>query len=258
MKKITLSIMGLLLITSTLFASGSSDGKTTWFNANKKADAASYYTPTSRLSEVTYFSLSGEEITSESAEATYSLSNYGNVIKRSISGDSSVYTLLDKIYDGYILTPFEDEIAKLDKEYVGEETVDGVNCDVFSVEVALDKNLFFFGSSNSGEIIGYDSDEDDFDGSMTILIYINKESNEIVKQVATYTSLDTLPDLEIVQTTTYSSFDIEGESITLPSTVVTEGSYKEKAGSSSVYDITSFIATENYTSYQYNKNYDHK
>jgi len=249
MKKNLFIVLTLLMVSSaSLFAAA---GDSAYYYADKAADSNVYYMPTTRDAKVVYSDRSGNEVESSEAVAKYESANYGNLIERYITGDKSIFTLLDDYYDGHVLTPFNDYLQDVSKDYMGTESVNGTLCNVYSVDIALDSNLFFEGTEKSGTLLGWDSTEYCADGDMNILIYVNSSDNTLVKQVNTYS------DLGIEQVIEYSKVTVDGKTVSLPSTVTTTGTVKEKCGKASIYDTYRFTITETLSDYVYNKNYTH-
>lgn len=250
MKKNLIIVMAVLILSSTaLFAAA---GDSAYFYADKAADSTESYMALKRDAAATYTNRAGEVVETAEASAEYELANYGNLIERYIKGDKNIFTLLDNYYDGYVLTPFNDDIVEVSKTYKGTEDVDGTLCNVYSVDISLYENLFFFDAADKGELLGWDSEEKEPDGDMNITIYTDCSDNTLVKQVNTY------EDLGISQVITYSKFNVDGKSVSLPSTVTTTGVIKEKAGEASIYDTQRFSITETFSDYVYNKNYTHE
>ena len=163
MKKIIISVLMVCLMVTTLFASGSTEDTRAWFDANNILDKSSNYVATNR--EATLTLQNGKIL---EAAATYSVIN-GEIITRTVSGQADVFALLDTLSDGYVLTPFEDDIIMLDKNYIKTEDIDGVQCLVFDCNIAVYDSIFFYNKDQSGELLG--EDENKTDGSV-ILRYI--------------------------------------------------------------------------------------
>ncbi len=250
MKKNLIIVMVVLILSSAgLFAA---DGDSAYFYADKAADSTESYIALQRDAVATFTNRSGEVVETAEASAEYTLANYGNLIERYVSGDKTIFSLLDNYYDGYVLTPFNDDIKEVSKSYKGTEVVDGTLCNVFSVDIALNENLFFFGATDKGDLIGWDSDEKEADGDMNITIYTDSNDNTLVKQINNY------EDLGITQVITYSKVEVDGKKLSLPATVTTTGVVREKAGASYIYDTMRFSITETFSDYVYNKNYTHE
>lgn len=240
-KTITIIAVAALAATS-LFAANTYESGLMYY-ANESIDASDEYVAQSREATIEFTAVDGSTYETKSASATYALKNYGRNIQRSISGDSEVFALLDSIYDGYVMTPFNDAVISYDYDQLDNQVVDGIDCDVYEFEAALDSNSFFAGS-RPGQVLGYDNADDDYDGDVIMTVYLDATTGQLVRQVA---AIEVDSTLSYTQTTDFTSFEADGDTITVPATVVTEGQIKNASGA--VTDVTSFKASETFSDY---------
>lgn len=247
MKKVLILLFLVLQVAAIAFASGSTEETSAWFNANNIADQSVKYVSTERSATISFSN--GEKLT---ATAQYKVNN-GDLLTRVITGDKDVFTLLDTYCDGYILTPFEDDIILIDKEYVGKEEVNGINCLVFDCDVAVYESIFFKGKEQGGKLLGEDDGETD--SSVNIKVYISESDNTIVKEVITYKELPFLTDLSLKQEVVFQNIN----GINAPESVITTGHFRAKGAKNfSVYDVYDFVVNETLSSYTYMNSYTHE
>lgn len=246
MKKMVLTVMMALALAGCLFASGSTEYTRAWFEADKKADASVKYIATERNAV-----LELKDGTVYSADASYTLKN-ADLLVRSISGDSEVFALLDTLSDGFVLTPFEDDIIALDKSYVRTEEVDGRACYVYEADAAVFESIFFYGKEQGGELLGYD--EGDTDGSVKLTVWIDAATNEIVKETVFFDELNALPDLTLTQEVTFTNEN--GQNV--PSEIITTGHCRISAAKNfPLFEDVDFTITEKLSGYTYMDSYRH-
>lgn len=247
MKKVIISLLMVCLLINAVFASGSTKDTKSWFNANKIADSSNEYVATNRNATL---SLANGEVFEASGEY---LVVGTSMLNRDITGSKEVFKLLDTLSDGYVLTPFEDDIVILDKTYLGLETVNGVSCHVFDCDIAVFESIFFYGKTQGGELLG--EDEGSTDKSVNIKLYIDSNTNNIVKEVITYEDLPFLTDLSIKQEVTF----LTTNGINVPENIITTGHFRVRGSKDfSVYDIYDFKIEETQSNFVYMKDYDHE
>ena len=246
MKKVIISVLMVCLMVTTAFASGSTEDTRAWFDANKIADASSNYVATNR--EATLTLQNGKAL---EAAAAYRVINA--LLTRTIDGQENVFALLDTFSDGYVLTPFEDDIILLDKSYIGLENVDDIQCLVFDCDIAVYDSIFFYGKEQGGELLG--ADEGETDGSVNIKVYIDSQTHSIVKEEITYLDLPFLTDLELKQEVIFTN----SNNINVPESITTTGSFRVRGSKNfAVYDVYSFKVEETQSNFEYMKQYDHE
>lgn len=247
MKKVIISVLMVCLIATTAFASGSTEDTRAWFDANNIADESSNYVATNR--EATLNLQNGKAL---EAAAAYRVIN-GALLTRTIDGQENVFALLDTLSDGYVLTPFEDDIILLDKNYIGLENVDGIQCLVFDCDITVYDSIFFYGEEQGGELLG--EDEGETDGSVNIKVYIDSQTHSIVKEEITYLDLPFLTDLELKQEVIFTN----SNNINVPERITNTGSFRVRGAKNfAVYDVYSFKVEETQSNFEYMKQYDHE
>ena len=247
MKKIIISVLMVCLMVTTAFASGSTEDTRAWFDANNILDKSSNYVATNR--EATLTLQNGKIL---EAAATYSVIN-GEILTRTVSGQADVFALLDTLSDGYVLTPFEDDIIMLDKNYIKTEDIDGVQCLVFDCNIAVYDSIFFYNKNQSGELLG--EEENKTDGSINIKVYIDSTTHTIVKEEITYKELPFLTDLEVKQEVLFTSIN----SINVPKKITTTGSFRVRGSKNfAVYDVYNFMIQETQSNFEYMKQFNHE
>lgn len=249
----------LIVATAALFASGATETDKLWFHADEVADASVVFLPGTRTIELQTFDAAGNVL--ETSEATVSQTpvNYGRYIENRVTGDASALEILNRFFDGGVLTPFEDNLYDLDYDAVGTEVVNGRTCTVYDVELAFDSALLTYDPNYraSGEILGWDFSEDDFDDDITATIWVDQETNALVKLVNKWKISDVMSKgkLNITQTVDYEISTIEGEVITLPSTITTTGKLTQRESGSGYYTITDFSISETQSDFFYNEKF---
>lgn len=152
--------------------------------------------------------------------------------------DSSEF--ITSICSGNIITTDSEGVFSSEPVLVGTEEVDGIICDVYSVNISLDESLLAGGVS-TGKILGWDNVENTFDGTLCITYTVNPKTGEKLKQTASFSNLDYLADLEFEQTTKYAEFNFDEASALLPSTILTTGSYSDEDGNTVSFNIEETI-----------------
>ena len=122
----TFALVALASI-AALYAADTWEGGTL-FHTNALVDASDECIATTRSVQMEYRDSNGERIEESSATAYYTLKHHGSRIERQISGDRDVFALLDTIYDGYVMTLFNDSIYAYDHDRLEDQDVDGVLC----------------------------------------------------------------------------------------------------------------------------------
>jgi hypothetical protein len=254
-KKIIAAMTILMVLTTfTLFASGTQE-QSLWQKANRIADNSVGYIPLSRDIETVLSSKDGTLLETYNSNIYSSLVNYGSQIERNITGDRNGVKLADMFYDGTVITPFEDDLFDSEVTYKADVTVDGRECSVYEAKVAFDEALLHYASTYtaSGNLIGYDSDDNEVDGSAVITTYIDKETAAMVKEVLEYKLAST--NMKIRQEVTYGSKEENGITVIYPITTVTTGVLEEVVGGSSFVDRSYFTITDNASDIVYNSRF---
>ena len=174
------------------------------------------------------------------------MKNHGSRIERQISGDRDVFALLDTIYDGYVMTPFNDSIYAYDHDRLEDQDVDGVLCEVYRFEVAMDLNTLHAGRA-AGELLGWDEEQDEEDGDIVMTLYVDPSNGLVVRQ-----------DMHIVlsgnsyvdQSAFFELQEIDGTTVMVPIRVVTSGRLQKASSAPYVLDAVYFSALETFSGYQ--------
>ena len=250
MNKRVLSCMLILLgLTTALFAAGNAETSAVWNKANAVADSSVGYIPLARSLTFEQLTKDGQVIDSKTAEVSNELTHYGSTIERTVLGDNSILALADVIYDGTVITPFENDLMDYSYTYVEDQTVNGVKCAVYDTKIAFDQALLYFNDnySASGNIIGWNSDDGELSGDATIRVHVDKATGAIVKQINNYSLADSkvFNNLAFTQEVTYESKTVDGKTIAYPINTITKGSYKTITSGSSIKDAVYFQIIDN-------------
>ena len=242
-KKTALIITMLALAAAGVFAADTYESGTLYYT-NSFIDDSDEYVATVREAELELMNGSGGTIDSQSATAYYTIKNNGTRIERAVAGDSQVFEILDQIYDGYVMTPYNDAVMSYDDSQLEDAVVDGVDCLVYQYEVAIDKSAFQTGSRQSG-LIGWDADEEDENGDLVMTVAISKEDGSIVKSETVYKT----SSLTYTMSADFTLVEADGALINVPATVTTEGRINS-AGTGAVSDTVNFRTVETFSGYQ--------
>lgn len=240
----TFALVALASI-AALYATDTWEGGTL-FHTNALVDASDECIATTRSVQMEYLDSNGEGIEESSATAYYTLKNHGSRIERQISGDRDVFALLDTIYDGYVMTPFNDSIYAYDHDRLEDQDVDGVLCEVYRFEVAMDLNTLHAGRA-AGELLGWDEEQDEEDGDIVMTLYVDPSNGLVVRQ-----------DMHIVlsgnsyvdQSACFELQEIDGTTVMVPIRVVTSGMLQKASSAPEVLDAVYFSALETFSDYQ--------
>ncbi|MFA6689192.1 MAG: hypothetical protein ACOX6K_04275 [Sphaerochaetaceae bacterium] len=246
-KTITLAMV-LVIASAALFASGASETDKLWFHADEAADASSVFLPGTRIIEMTTFDASGAALETSGATVYQTPVNYGRYLENRIVGDGSIVDLLGRFFDGGVITPFEDNLYDIDYSVAGTEILDGRVCTVYEVELAMDKALLTYDPNYqaSGDIIGWDSSNEDFDDTLLATVWIDQDTKAIVKLVNEWKIDDGISSgkLAITQTVDYTVSTVDGTVVSLPSSIATDGRLTQRQDGSGYYTITDFSIKE--------------
>lgn len=207
MKKISIILLSLIMTAGCLFASD--------------------YAP---LEKSSYFTVTDSE---------------GNVLFDGEATDETSADFIAAVYNGNLVTPETEGVTSSVPVLIGTEEVDGIICDVYSVNISLDEALLTGGVS-AGNILGWDDVENTFDGTLSITYAVNPETGEKLKQTASFTGLTALSDLAFGQTAEYEVFTVGDEAVSLPSSVLTAGTFTDENGNTVTFSIDEAVTA--YTS----------
>ncbi len=249
----------LIAATAALFASGATETDKLWFYADKVADNSVLFLPGTRTIELQTFDASGDVLKTSASTVYQTPVNYGRYIENRITGDTDTVELLNRFFDGGVLTPFEDNLYDMDYDAVGTEIINGRTCTVYEVNMAFDSALLTYDPvyRASGEILGWNSDDDDFDDAITATIWVDQETNALVKLVNKWKINDVMSKgkLSIIQTVEYEISMIDAEVISLPSTITTTGKLTQRQDGSGYYTVTDFAINEVQSDFFYNEKF---
>ncbi len=261
-KKLAAAAIVTLLTVPSVFATVyGTENVSIWNKADEIADNSVSYVATSR--DITLESLdeAGNVIKTDVASISATPANYGSRILRTIAGESDAVAFTDNFYDGSIITPFNDDLYDLDATYLRDEVVNGTDTKVYEVSIALDKNLFFFSDpyKESGDIIGYDFDEDETNDDLVVTLWLDASTGALVKQENNYTYNVGISSSKVnfKQTVLYSSFETKDGLVSLPVSITTSGIVDESTKAPSIYNRVSFLITDLLDGYVDTENYKH-
>lgn len=248
--------MVVALVSASIFATGT--GMTTenlkvYNRADILSDDTESYVPTARNLTLTLTDSAGNVIDETSSIVSYDIVNYGNLIKRFVVGDSDPIDIADKFYDIVPISAFADSIEYTDPTFVGDETIDGRSVKVYSIEIGIDPNAFFYGASPSGTLVGYDKSDDDYDGDAVVKVYVDSTTGGLVRAEWT---LFFNPGLGISKETydmvvDYDTVEIDGTEVAVATKVTIDGSYRTATNTSLIYDAASFTLEDELSGYVY-------
>lgn len=255
---VTTSLFVLLLIAvaGTLSASAigeSPSDSALWEKANDIADISEQYLPGIR--RITYQETDGKGavVYADQAVVLIEGSHHDRYLRVREFGDTKIFDVMARYTDGMVLTPFTDAVYDLDYSYTGvTEQVLGTTTEVFTFSLAYDESLPYYDPNYqaSGKILGWEDDEDDFDGTIEGTIWLDKVSGAPVKMVTLYNLEDNSPTgtLVLEQTVYFDS----NRTISTPTNISTKGTLTVQAGNRGRIVITDFTITEEQDAFWYN------
>lgn len=256
-KKRTFTVAAVLLVTTAaLFASGASESDKLWFKANNVADASVAFLPGTRNIEMQTMDASGNVLETSQVTVYQTPINYGRYLDTRVSGDSAILDLVDRFFDGGVVTPFEDNLFDVDYDAAGTATVDGHTCTVYTVEMAFDRALLTYDPNYqaSGDIVGWSFDDDDFNDKITATAWIDQQSGALIKleNVWKFSDVMSKGPISITQTVNYQVSELDGETVSIPATITTTGTLTQRKNGSGYYEITEFTMNETQSDFFYN------
>ncbi len=260
-KGVIICCTALMFLTTIGFLSASAVTESTatsglWKTANAIADASSTYIPGVRRILYQELDGNGNIVYSDQAIVLIESSHHGRYLKVRKFGDENIFSLIDRYSDGIVMTPFEDNLEKLDYKFSGiSEQVDDKLCDVYSFAIAYDANLPYYDPNykESGNIINWDNVEDDFEGIVSGLIWLDQVSATPIKMTVNYLFEDNTQNgtLELSQTV---YFDNDNGIIT-PSLIRSTGTLSIYAGQKGQILVKDFIIEEEQFSFWQNEKF---
>lgn len=249
-KKIMACCVAILLVAAagSLSASAATEnniGVTLWSKANAIADASESHLPGVR--QISYQETDGKGNTVYADQAVALLEGVlgGRYIQVREFGDEAIFDLMDRYTDGLVITPFADNLYAMEYTYTGvSETVNGKSADVYTFQMALDSDLLHYDPNYtpSGKLLGWDSDDDDFDDTFTGTIWLDRVTGAPVKLVNNISLPDntTIGSLTIEQTIYFTI----ANGIVTPSQIGTVGKLTIAAGTKGQILVTDFTMNE--------------
>lgn len=251
----TVLIVSLMLITATLTASPTNE-TALWSKADQIADASESQIPSVR--SISYYETDGNGNVVYSDQALVLIEGVANdrYLEVREYGDSEIFDLMDRYTDGLVLTPFNDNMYDVDYSYTGvDEIINGSQAAVYTFSMAYDEALPFYDPNyeETGTILGWDSDEEDFDGTITGTIWINKISGAPLKMETVYSLGDNTQSgtLDLTQTVFYTV----DNSVVQPSEIYTEGTLRVVAGQKGQINLTDFQIYEQQSNFWENEKF---
>ena len=257
----TTSLLVLLLVavTGTLSASAigeSPSASALWEKADDIADSSEQYLPGVR--RISYQETDGKGVVvyADQAVTLIEKSHYGRYLQVREFGDVKIFDLMARYTDGLVLTPFSDNVYDMDYTYTGvTEKVHDTTTEVYTFSMAYDESLPYYDPNYlaSGNILGWDKDEDDFDGTIEGTIWLDKVSGAPIKMVTLYYLEDNSPTgtLSLEQSVYFKS----NSTITTPSKISIKGTLTVQAGRKGQIAVTDFTITEEQDAFWYNSKF---
>jgi hypothetical protein len=253
----TVLIGSLLLLTATVGASPMdevSNEKALWNKADKIADASETQIPGAR--EISYNETDGKGNVLYSDQALVLIEGAGNNRYLTVReyGDSEIFNLMDRYTDGLVLSPFNDNVYDVDYSYTGvDETIQKRLTAVYTFSMAYDASLPFYDPNyqESDTILGWDSDDETFDGTITGTLWLDKITGAPVKMESVISLGDNTQSgtLNLSQTVFYS----QEKSLILPTQIYTEGTLRTLAGEKGQISLTDFQMYEQQSNFWENQ-----
>lgn len=250
--------MVILLVMVTGSASASAMGETgtsatLWNTADAIADTSEQYLPGVRRISYQETDGKGSVVYADQAVVLLESMNDGRYIQVREFGDQAVFDLIGRYTDGLVLTPFTDNLYDMDYTDTGiTEMINGKSAEVFTYAMAYDANLPYYDPNyeTSGTIVGWDSDEEDYDGTIIGTIWIDKLTGAPMKMTNNFLFTDnTRAGTLVIEQTVYFTYE---NGIATPRQISTKGTLTVKAGRKGQVSITDFAMTEQQGSYWLN------
>ena len=240
----TVLVVSFLLLTATVGAAAMDEipnEKTLWNKAEKIADASESQIPGIRRISYKETDGKGNVVYADQAVVLMEGSHNNRYLTVRDFGNDKVLSLMARYTDGMVLTPFNDNLYDVDYSYTGvDETIQGKTTAVYSFSMAYDAALPFYDPNYraSGTILGWDFEEDDFDGTIAGSLWLDKISGAPRKMETSYVLEDNTQagTLKLTQTV-YFTYE---NSFILPTQISTQGSLQVLAGRRGQIALTDF------------------
>jgi len=251
----TILIVSLFLLTATVGAAPMNEASL-WNKADQIADASESQLPGVRKIAYTETDGQGNALYTDQALVLIEGTNNNRYLTVREYGDSDIFDLMDRYTDGIVFTPFNDNLYDVDYSYTGvDEMIEGQLTAAYTFSMAYDASLPFYDPNyqESETILGWDSDDEDFDGSISGTIWLDKISGAPMKMETVYSLGDNTQEgtLDLTQTVYYSAV----KSLIVPTQIYTEGTLRVVAGNHGQIELTDFQIYEEQTSFWENQKY---
>jgi hypothetical protein len=260
-KSITMVCAALMLTIAASSLSAAATQESTaqaalWNKANAIADASEQYLPGVRTIRYQETDGNGNTVFADQAVVLLEGTDNGRYITTREFGSSNIFDLMDRYGDGLIITPFSDAIEELSWTHTGvSETVNGRSTDAYTFIMAIDANALVYDPNytDSGVMLGWDADDDDFDGSMTGTVWLDRITGAPVKLVNSFVFADnTATGSLAIEQTVYFTY---ANGIATPSQIVAKGSTSILAGNGGYIHKSNFTITEDQSSFWLNQKF---
>ena len=252
-------VLLLVAVTGTISASAigeSPSASALWEKADYIADNSEQYLPGIR--RISYQETDGKGVAVYADQAVVLIegSHYDRYLQVREFGDAKIFDLMARYTDGMVLTPFSDNVYDMDYTYTGvTEQVLDTTTEVFTFSMAYDESLPYYDPNylESEKILGWDDDEDDFDGTIEGTIWLDKVSGAPIKMVTLYYLEDNSQTgtLVLEQSVYFDS----NRTISTPAKISTKGTLTVQAGSMGRIAVTDFTITEEQDAFWYNSKF---
>ncbi|HCJ94587.1 MAG TPA: hypothetical protein DHV69_05105 [Sphaerochaeta sp.] len=252
-------VLLLVAVTGTISASAigeSPSASALWEKADDIADNSEQYLPGIR--RISYQETDGKGVAVYADQAVVLIegSHYDRYLQVREFGDAKIFDLMARYTDGMVLTPFSDNVYDMDYTYTGvTEQVLDTTTEVFTFSMAYDESLPYYDPNyrESEKILGWDDDEDDFDGTIEGTIWLDKVSGAPIKMVTLYYLEDnsSTGTLVLEQSVYFDS----NRTISTPAKISTKGTLTVQAGSMGRIAVTDFTITEEQDAFWYNSKF---
>lgn len=252
-------ILLLVVVTGTISASAigeSPSSSALWEKADDIADRSEQYLPGIRRISYQETDGKGVGVYADQAVVLIEGSHHDRYLQVREFGDTKIFDLMSRYTDGLVLTPFSDNVYDMDYAYTGvTEKVLDTTTEVYTFTMAYDESLPYYDPNYraSGEILGWDEDEDDFDGTIEGTIWLDKVSGAPIKMVTMQYLENNSPmgSLTLEQTVYFDS----NRAISTPAKISTKGTLTVQAGRRGQIAVTDFTIIEEQDAFWYNSKF---
>jgi len=241
-------VISFLLLTTMVGANAMNETyneNVLWNKAEKIADSSESQIPGIRRISYKETDGKGNIVYTDQAVVLIEGVNHDRYLAVRKFGNEKVLDLMARYTDGIVLTPFNDNLYDVDYSYTGiDEIIQGEPTAVYTFSMAYDASLPFYDPNYraSGTILGWDSDDDDFDETIRGTIWLDKISGTPRKMETLFSFEDNSQKgtLNLTQTV---YFLIEN-SLILPTQISTQGYLRVMGGQLGQIVLTDFEIIE--------------